>query len=83
MKKLIAMLLALVAICSLVGCANTDAGNNTTTAATTEVKIQNNAGATLPETGGMGTTMFYIFGAVMLLGAAVLLVTKRRMNYAE
>lgn len=36
MKKLIAMLLALVAICSLVGCANTDAGNNTTTAATTE-----------------------------------------------
>ena len=36
MKKLIAMLLALVTICSLVGCANTDAGNNTTTAATTE-----------------------------------------------
>ena len=49
--------------------------------ATTEVEIQNNAGATLPETGGMGTTMFYIFGAILMVGAAVLLVTKRRMNY--
>ena len=49
----------------------------------TEIQIQNNAGATLPETGGMGTTMFYIFGAILMLGAAVLLVTKRRMNIAE
>ena len=45
--------------------------------------IENNAGTELPSTGGMGTTLFYVFGAVMMLGAAVLLVTKRRMAAAE
>ena len=41
--------------------------------------IVNQSGATLPETGGIGTTIFYVLGAVMVLGAAVLLVTKKRM----
>ena len=44
-----------------------------------EVTVTNKAGIVLPETGGMGTTMIYILGAVMVLGAGVLLVTKRRM----
>ena len=47
------------------------------------VEIENNTGTELPSTGGMGTTMLYFFGAVLALGAVVLLVTKRRMNYAE
>lgn len=47
---------------------------------TTEVSILNNAGAVLPETGGIGTTIFYIIGGILLVGAAVLLITKRRMN---
>ena len=42
--------------------------------------IENNQGATLPSTGGMGTTIFYIIGVVLLAGAAIILVTKRRMN---
>ena len=42
--------------------------------------IINNSGATLPSTGGMGTTIFYIIGVVLLAGAAIILVTKRRMN---
>ncbi len=42
-------------------------------------KVANKQGVILPETGGMGTTMFYILGGLMTLGAAVLLITKRRM----
>ena len=42
--------------------------------------IKNYAGSTLPSTGGMGTTLFYAFGSVLFLGAAVLLVTKKRMS---
>jgi len=41
--------------------------------------IVNLSGTKLPGTGGVGTTMFYIFGGVLVLGAVVLLVTKRRM----
>ena len=43
-------------------------------------EIVNQSGATLPETGGMGTTIFYIVGAVLVIGAGVLLVTRRRMS---
>ena len=46
-----------------------------------EANIANNKGAVLPETGGMGTTIFYIVGAVLVLGAGVFLVTKKRMEY--
>ena len=45
-----------------------------------ELTIQNNKGTVLPSTGGMGTTLFYIFGAALVLGGAVLLVTRRRME---
>lgn len=43
-------------------------------------KIENKAGATLPETGGMGTTLFYVAGAGLVLVAVVLLITRKRMN---
>jgi fimbrial isopeptide formation D2 family protein/LPXTG-motif cell wall-anchored protein len=42
--------------------------------------ILNHAGSTLPQTGGIGTTIFYVVGTVMILGAAVLLVVKKRMS---
>ena len=47
------------------------------------IQVVNQAGSTLPETGGIGTTLFYIFGTIMVLGAAVLLITKKRMSIAE
>jgi len=50
---------------------------------TVTTNIVNHTGAELPETGGMGTTMIYIAGAVLLVGAIVLLVAKKRMNSAE
>ncbi len=44
------------------------------------IPVTNHAGTILPETGGMGTTIFYIVGGVMVVAAVVLLVTKKRMG---
>ena len=45
-----------------------------------EVKVLNQSGTELPSTGGMGTTIFYIIGAILVIGAAVLLIARKRMN---
>ena len=42
--------------------------------------INNKKGTELPSTGGIGTTMFYIIGAILVLGAGIVLVTRRRMS---
>lgn len=44
------------------------------------VKVLNKAGTQLPSTGGIGTTIFYVIGGGLMAVAAVLLVTKKRMN---
>jgi LPXTG-motif cell wall-anchored protein len=43
----------------------------------------NTKGVELPSTGGMGTTLFYIIGAILIIGAGVLLVTRRRVDGKE
>ena len=48
-----------------------------------EVKVLNQSGTELPSTGGMGTTIFYVLGSILVVGAVVLLVTKKRMSSAE
>ena len=48
-----------------------DAGN---------VTVVNRAGTTLPTTGGIGTTIFYALGAILVIGAGVALIVRRRMN---
>lgn len=48
--------------------------------AATAILVINKSGAELPSTGGMGTTIFYIAGTVLVLGAGVILVTRRRMS---
>ena len=45
-----------------------------------DVRVQNNSGTLLPSTGGAGTTMIYLVGAVLVLGSGVVLVTKRRVK---
>ena len=47
---------------------------------TLTTSITNKSGAVLPSTGGVGTTMFYIVGAILAVGAGILLVTRRRMD---
>lgn len=42
--------------------------------------VENKKGSTLPTTGGMGTTIFYVVGSILVLGAAILLITKKRMS---
>ena len=59
----------------------TVAGSSTdTTKLSVTAEVENKTGTTLPSTGGVGTTVFYVLGAVLVLGAVVLLVTKKRMN---
>lgn len=64
--------------------------NTTFTNATTDLtagsvtgSVQNQKGTTLPSTGGIGTTIFYTLGGILVLAAVVLLVTKKRMSAAE
>lgn len=45
-----------------------------------EVGVENKSGTVLPSTGGVGTTMIYLVGAVLVLGSGVVLVTKRRVK---
>ena len=58
--------------------ATTDGGKLTYT--TVVAEINNQSGTELPSTGGMGTTIFYVLGSILVVGAAVLLVTRKRMS---
>lgn len=46
---------------------------------TKKIEVLNNTGSELPSTGGIGTTLFYVIGGLLMTGAAVLLITKKRM----
>lgn len=63
---------------------NTADGKITFTASADKSKLTtdvvNQSGATLPGTGGIGTTIFYVIGGLLMAAAAVLLITKKRMN---
>lgn len=69
---------ALTALTITVDQGNAEGGNLGTGAV--NVTVKNNQGATLPETGGMGTTLFYIIGGLLVVGAGILLVVRIRMR---
>lgn len=45
--------------------------------------VENSTGALLPSTGGIGTTIFYVVGGVLVVGAAILLMTRKRVRDEE
>ncbi|MBQ8008948.1 MAG: SpaH/EbpB family LPXTG-anchored major pilin [Bacteroidaceae bacterium] len=59
----------------------------TTTTSSTHPQVipdaLNQSGVELPSTGGIGTTIFYVAGSILVLAAAILLITKRRMGAGE
>lgn len=59
---------------------STKVGDAAAAATGLKVSVENNAGTTLPSTGGMGTTVFYVVGGGLMAVAVVLLVTKKRME---
>lgn len=68
---------ALTALKIKVGDVTTDGDTNSGIVGTT---VENNAGATLPSTGGIGTTIFYVLGGMLVVCAVVLMVSKKRMS---
>ena len=61
----------------------TDLGKLEMTSTNLNNKVVNLTGTTLPSTGGMGTTVLYVIGAIIIVGAGVLLITRRRANAAK
>lgn len=53
---------------------------NDTDSTSVAFSVENNAGTTLPGTGGIGTTIFYVVGGGLMVAAAILLITKKRME---
>lgn len=54
--------------------------NSTTSIAGTDFFVENKTGSLLPSTGGIGTTIFYVVGGILVIGAGILLVAKKRMG---
>lgn len=44
----------------------------------TQVEVQNNKGSLLPSTGGMGTTLIYVVGSILVLASGIVLFSKRK-----
>lgn len=44
----------------------------------TQVNVENKTGTLLPSTGGMGTTMIYMAGAILVIASGIVLVSKKR-----
>lgn len=58
-------------------------GNTDLTNGKVTIQVENNKGGVLPSTGGIGTTIFYTAGGILVAAAVVLMVTKKRMGSKE
>lgn len=71
------------ALTNLAVTADGTAGTSDTSSGIAGITVANNKGSTLPETGGMGTTIFYVIGAILVIGAGVVLITRKRMSASK
>ena len=55
---------------------------DTLTLAAVTAEVNNQSGTQLPSTGGVGTTIFYVLGGILAVGAAVLLIARKRAERA-
>ncbi|MBP3210660.1 MAG: LPXTG cell wall anchor domain-containing protein, partial [Oscillospiraceae bacterium] len=62
------------------GTDDTTSGTTYKLAANSVIGIENLTGTELPSTGGIGTTIFYVVGALLVVGAGVVLVTRRKVD---
>lgn len=58
----------------------TEGGNDNSLGGIFSANIINQSGSLLPSTGGIGTTIFYVVGGILVIGAGILLVAKKRMS---
>ena len=70
----------IVVVIDAAGNATVQGAGDLFSASGNKITVVNNAGTVLPSTGGIGTTLFYVFGTILVLGAGVVLVTKRRVK---
>lgn len=68
------------ALTALAVTADDKAGTGNTQSGIAGITVANNKGSTLPETGGIGTTIFYVLGGMLVVCAVVLMVSKKRMS---
>lgn len=62
---------------------NDDAKDGNTSTGVISANVENTSGSTLPSTGGMGTKLFYTIGGILMAGAAIVLVVRKRRSDAE
>ena len=60
-----------------------DAKDGNTSTGVISANVENTSGSTLPSTGGMGTKLFYTIGGILMAGAAIVLVVRKRRSDAE
>lgn len=53
------------------------------TTGTLSAEVENQSGSSLPGTGGIGRTIFFVTGGVLIVAAGIILIIKKRMNNAE
>ena len=62
------------------GTVTLSAGDPTDAQPVVDVEVENHSGTELPSTGGIGTTIFYVSGLIMVLGASIILISRRRAD---